>query len=145
MIQVMIYLANREFFRKVFILKFFFFLINLCFSQSYADIVKSFDLMPFENNASIFELNLGSYSNNFFPNTLGSATINSIKLDQNLLVFSQIGTVFSGHLLRLYLIMKFNVMRVVALLLVANQTFVTFRVKVSIHHYKMEFKTPQFL
>ena len=95
MIQIMIYLANREFFRKVFILKFFFFLINLCFSQSYADIVKSFDLMPFENNASIFELNLGSYSNNLFPNTLGSATINSIKLNKNSLV--KVGFLSSGY------------------------------------------------
>ena len=91
----MTYLANRNFFRKVFILKFLFFLINLCFSKSYADIVKSFDLMPFENNASIFELNLGSYSNTFFPNTLGSATINSIKLNKNSLV--KVGFLSSGY------------------------------------------------
>ena len=80
----MIYLANKNFFRKIFILKYILFLINLCFNKTYADIVKSFDLMPFENNSSIFELNLASYSNNFFPNTIGSATINSLKLNKTL-------------------------------------------------------------
>ena len=51
--------------------------------------------MPFENNSSIFELNLASYSNNFFPNTLGSATINSLKLNKNSIV--KIGFLSSGY------------------------------------------------
>ena len=91
----MIYLANKNFFRKIIIIKFFFFLINLCFSKTYADIVKSFDLMPFENNSSIFELNLSNYSKNFFPNTLGSATINSLKLNKSSTV--KIGFLSSGY------------------------------------------------
>ena len=91
----MIYLANKNFFRKIIIIKLFFFLINLCFSKTYADIVKSFDLMPFENNSSIFELNLASYSNNLFPNTLGSATTNSLKLNKNSVV--KVGFLSSGY------------------------------------------------
>ena len=91
----MSYLANKNFFRKVFIFKFFFFLINLCLSKSYADIVKSFDLMPFENNSSIFELNVSNYSNNFFPNTLGNTTINSLKLNKSSTV--KVGFLSSGY------------------------------------------------
>ena len=91
----MSYLAKKNFFRKVFILKFFFFLINLCFSKSYADIVKSFDLMPFENNSSIFELNVANYSNNFFPNTQGNTNINSLKLNKSSTV--KVGFLSSGY------------------------------------------------
>ena len=149
--------------------------------------------MPFENNSSIFELNLTNYSKNFFPNTLGIATINSLKLNKSSTV--KVGFLSSGYnkygfdlqfsntefktkysqeninplsinfrLIRpnafrlfqnwdsvfkasfgLYLIMKFNVMRGMALLLAANQTFVIFQVEIFIHLYKMELKSPQFL
>ena len=39
--------------------------------------------MPFENNISIFELNLTNYSNKFLPNIIGNANMNSLKLNKN--------------------------------------------------------------
>ena len=91
----MVHLGRNNFLRRIFILNIYFFLINFCFNKTYADIVKSFDLMPFENNSSILELNLASYSNNFFPNTIGSATTNSLKLNKNSIV--KIGFLSSGY------------------------------------------------
>ena len=91
----MIHFACNNFLSRIFILKISFFLINFCFNKAYADIVKSFDLMPFENNSSIFELNLASYSNTLFPNTLGSATTNSLKLNKNSVV--KVGFLSSGY------------------------------------------------
>ena len=79
----MVNFAYSNFLRTIFILKISFFLINLFFNKTYADIVNSFDLMPFENNISIIELNLTNYSNKFLPNTIGNANTNSLKLRKN--------------------------------------------------------------
>ena len=76
----MIYFPHNNFLRKIVILEIIFFLINLHLNKSYADIVSSYDLMPFDKNLSISEFNLTKYLNEFLPNSIGRETTNSLKL-----------------------------------------------------------------
>ena len=91
----MIYYLHNNLFRRVLTLKIFFFFINLCINKSYADILSSYDLMPFDNNLSIIEFNLTKYSNELLPNSIGIETTNSLKLSKSSI--AKLGFLSSGY------------------------------------------------